>query len=56
MVKRLQHRFHILLRAVKLTKNADPDKHEYSGYGIESNAHSDFYWSDGSLGKIIIWC
>ena len=31
-----------LLEAVKLTKNADPDKHFYSGYGTEFDSRSFF--------------
>ena len=31
-----------LFGTVKLTKNNDPDKHGYSGYGIESDARSQF--------------
>ena len=44
---------------VKLTKNADPDKYEYSGYGIGFDAHLQFSWSDGSSGfknVVIFWC
>ena len=32
---------------MKLTKNADPDKHGYDGYGIGFHASSQFSWSDG---------
>ena len=28
-----------LLRVIKLTKNADPDKYKYSGYDIEFDSH-----------------
>ena len=28
-----------LLRAIKLTKNADPHKYKYSGYDIEFDSH-----------------
>ena len=31
-----------LFGAVKLTKNADPDKHGYNGYGIRFHAGSHF--------------
>ena len=47
MVKRLKTDYTLsnsLFGAVKLTKNVDPDKYGYSGYGIESNTHSNFYW------------
>ena len=31
--------------------NADPDKYKYSGYGIGFDSHSEFSFSDGSVGK-----
>ena len=31
-----------LFGAVKLTKNADPDKYKYSGYGIGFDARGSF--------------
>ena len=40
MVKKFKHRFcirYLLIGSVKLTKNADPDKYKYSGYGIGFN-------------------
>ena len=37
--------------AVKLTKNADPDKYKYSGYGIGYDLQSEFLLPDGSMGK-----
>ena len=40
-----------LFGAVKLTKNTDPDKHKYSGYGIGFDSSSLRSWSDGSYGK-----
>ena len=40
--------------AVKLTKNADPDKYGYSSYGIGFDACSQFSQSDGSCGKNVI--
>ena len=43
-----------LFGAVKLTKNADPDKHKYRGYGIGFNSRSQFSWTDGSVEKNII--
>ena len=41
--------------AVKLTNNVDPDKYGYSGYGIGFDLRSQFSWSDGSLGKNVIF-
>ena len=40
-----------LFRSVKLTKNADPDKYKYSGYSIGFDSHSEFSFTDGSMGK-----
>ena len=40
-----------LFEAAKLTKNADPDKYGYNGYGIGFNVCSQFSWSDGSWDK-----
>lgn len=40
-----------LLGAVKLTKNDDLDKYEYSGFGIAFDARSQFLWLDGRWGK-----
>ena len=37
--------------AVKLTKDADPDKYKYSGYGIGFDLRSEFSFTDGSMGK-----
>ena len=42
--------------AVKLTKNANPDKDSYSGYETGFYAGSDFYWPDGSKAKNVIVC
>ena len=39
---------------VKLSKNADPDKYLYSGYGIGFNSCSEFSLPDGSMGKNVI--
>ena len=36
-----------LFDAVTLTKNADPDKYSYSGYGIGFDTHKTFSLSDG---------
>ena len=33
---------HCLFGTVKLTKNADPDKYKFSGYGMEFNSHLEF--------------
>ena len=43
-----------LFGAVKLTKNADPDKYKYSGNHIGFDSRSQFSWSDGSNGKSVI--
>ena len=43
-----------LFGAVKLTKNADPDKYKYSGYGIRFNLRSNFSLSNDSIGKNVI--
>ena len=40
-----------MFEAAKLTKNADPDKYGYNGYGIGFNVCSQFSWSDGSWDK-----
>ena len=40
--------------AVKLTKNADPDKYKYSGYGIGFDLQSEFLLPDGSMGKMLL--
>ena len=42
-----------LFGAVKITKNADPDKYRCSGYSIGFDARSHFYWSHFSKGKKI---
>ena len=39
---------------MKLTKNADPDKYGYSGYGITFDSRSQFSWSDDFWGKNVI--
>ena len=43
-----------LFGAVKLTKNADPDKYKYSSYGIGFDSCSRFSWTDESEGKSAI--
>ena len=40
--------------AVKLTKNADPDKYKYSGYSVGLNLRLKFSLPDGSMGKNVI--
>lgn len=37
-----------LPRAVKLTKDVDPDKYRYSGYGIGFNSYRSFSLSNDS--------
>ena len=47
--------------AVKLTKNAGPDKYSYLGYGTGFDAHGSFSLSDGSgfgrnvLVLVLLW-
>ena len=43
-----------LFGSVKLTKNADPDKYKYNGYGIGFDSRSEFSFTDGSMGKNVI--
>ena len=43
-----------LFGSVKLTENADPDKHKYSGYGIGFDSRLEFLLTDGSVGKNVI--
>ena len=43
-----------LYGAVKLTKNADPDKYSYPGYGIGLDSRSLFLISDFYFGKNVI--
>ena len=43
-----------LFGSVKLTKNADPDKYKYSGYGIGFYSRSEFSFTDGSVEENII--
>ena len=40
-----------MLGAVKLTRNADPDKYKCSGYGIGFDLRSKFSLRDDSMGK-----
>ena len=43
-----------LFGGVKLTKNGDPDKYSYSGYGIGFNTCGEYSLLDGSKGKNVI--
>ena len=40
--------------SVKLTKNADPHKYKYSGYGIGFDSRSEFSITCGSIGTNVI--
>ena len=40
---------------VKLTKNADPDKYSYSGYGIKFDSQSRFLISNSKGKNVIIF-
>ena len=40
-----------LFGSVRLTKNADPDKNKYSGYGIRFDSPSEFLFTNGNYGK-----
>ena len=44
-----------LFGAVKLTKNTNPDKYGYSGYGNGFDARSQFLWSDSTWGKNVMF-
>ena len=44
-----------LLGYVKLTKNADPDKYKYSGYGIGFDSRSGCSLPDGSIRKMLLF-
>ena len=41
-----------LFGSVKLTKNPEPDKYVYSGYGIGFDSCSEFWLTDDTLGNI----
>ena len=43
-----------LFVAVKLTKNADPNKYSYSGYGISFDVCGTFSLANSGFGKNII--
>ena len=38
-----------LFRSIKLTKNADPDKYSYSGYGIGFNTRIEYSLPNSSI-------
>ena len=42
-----------LFQALKLTKNAGPNKYKYNRYSIRFDSRSEFLLSDGSMGKIL---
>ena len=44
-----------LFGAVKLTKNADPDKYKYSSYSIGFDSRGEFSLPDNSLGKMLLF-
>ena len=46
--------FNCLFEPVKLTKNTDPDKYKYTGYGIEFDSRSEFLFTDGSCRKNVL--
>ena len=43
-----------LLRSVKLTRNADPDKYKSSGYGIRFGSPSEFSFTYRSMRENVI--
>ena len=43
-----------LFGSVKLTKNADPDKYKYNGYGIGFGSRPKFLFTEGSMGINVI--
>ena len=43
-----------LFGSAKLTKNIDPDKYKYNGYGIGFDSRSGFSFTDGSKGRNVI--
>ena len=46
--------YSIIFRAIKLTKNIDPDKYEYSGYGRGFESRPEFLFTDGSYWNNVI--
>ena len=54
MVKNFKDKFllnNCLFGSVKLTKNADRDKHKYSSYSIGYDSRSELLFTDRSMGK-----
>ena len=46
-----------LFGSFKFTKNTDPDKYSYSGYGISFDVRGTFSLPNGSFGKnVVIFC
>ena len=43
-----------LFGGVRLTKNTDPDKYWYSGFGMRFNTHGQYSLPEGSVGKNVI--
>ena len=43
-----------LFGSAKLTKNADPDKYNYSGYDTGFDSRSEFSFTDEGMGKNVI--
>ena len=43
-----------LFGSVKLTTNADPEKHVYNGHSIRFDSRSEFLFADGRMGKNVI--
>ena len=41
--------------AITLTRNNDPNKYGYSGFGIGFDAPSQFLWSESSRGKNVVF-
>ena len=57
MATRFRHWFTLgggLFGGIKLTKNVDPDKYSYSGYGIGFDTHGYHSLPDGSISKNVI--
>lgn len=49
LLKKFKHEFYTscLLGALKFTKNDDPNKYEYSGYGTRFDTHQQIFLSNG---------
>ena len=43
-----------LFEFVKVSKNSDPDKYKYNGYGIGYYSHSDFSFTGWCIGKMLL--